>query len=69
MLETALVATFFPVLVWITLLSLGFWRHRRGRAAKQELHLVDHTRPVLLLLSLLALLSITLCIGYLFIFP
>lgn len=69
MYETALVAAFFPLVLWIALLSYGFLRDRKKRLSQQEPGLLDHTQQVLLLLSLLAVISITVCIGYLFVLP
>jgi len=67
--EKAFVAAFFPAIVWGAMLSYRFFRYRKNRLPEQEPQLVDHTQQVLLLFSLLAVISIALCIGYLFILP
>jgi len=69
MFEKAFVAAFFPIFVWGALLSFRFFRYRKNRFTKQAPQFVDHTQQVLLLLSLLAVISIALCIGYLFLLP
>ncbi len=69
MFEKAVVAALFPIIIGGAIFSYRLFRCPRKRPPVQELQPVDHTQQVLLLFSLLAVMSIALCIGYLFVLP
>lgn len=69
MFEKAFAAALFPAFVWGAMLFYRFFRYRKDRLPEQEPQFVDHTQQVLLLLSFVAVISIALCIGYLFGLP